>query len=61
MTWTSPVAVDTGGGDQWFPWVDVDPTTGKIGVIYHDRGGANGPLYTTALAEGTHGPWSRRR
>src|SRR5262245_21171645 len=53
--WTSPVAVDTGGGDQWFPWVDVDPTTGKIGVIYHDRGGANGPLYTTALAEGTLG------
>jgi hypothetical protein len=55
VTWTSPVAVDTGGGDQWFPWVDVDPTTGKIGVIYHDRGGANGPLYTTALAEGTPG------
>ena len=55
VTWTSPVAVDTGSGDQWFPWVDVDPTTGKIGVIYHDRGGANGPLYTTALAEGTPG------
>jgi hypothetical protein len=55
VTWTSPVAVDTGGGDQWFPWVDVDPTTGKIGVIYHDRGGANGTLYTTALAEGTPG------
>jgi hypothetical protein len=55
LTWTTPMAVDTGGGDQWFPWVDVDPTTGKIGVIYHDRGGANGPLYTTALAEGTPG------
>ena len=55
LTWTTPTAVDTGAGDQWFPWVDVDPTTGKIGIIYHDRGAANGPLYTTALAEGTPG------
>jgi hypothetical protein len=52
-TWTAPAAVDTGGGDQWFPWVDVDPTTGRIGILYHDRGAANGPLYTTAFAEGT--------
>jgi hypothetical protein len=54
-TWTSPVPVDTGGGDQWFPWVDVNPVTGTIGVIYHDRGGSNGPTYDTALAQGTPG------
>ena len=54
-TWTGPTAVDTGAGDQWFPWVDVDPTTGQIGILYHDRGAANGPLYNTALAEGTPG------
>ena len=47
--------VDAGAGDQWFPWVEVDPTTGRIGILYHDRGAANGPLYTTALAEGLPG------
>jgi hypothetical protein len=54
-TWTTPVPVDSGGGDQWFPWVDVNPATGAIGVIYHDRGASNGPTYDTALAEGTPG------
>jgi len=54
-SWTGPTAVDSGAGDQWFPWVDVDPTTGSIGVIYHDRGASNGPLYNTAFAEGTPG------
>ena len=54
-SWTGPMLVDGGGGDQWFPWVDVDPTTGEIGILYHDRGSSNGPLYDTALAEGTPG------
>jgi hypothetical protein len=54
-TWSAPVLVDAGGGDQWFPWVEVNPVSGQIGVIYHDRGASNGPLYTTALAEGAPG------
>jgi hypothetical protein len=54
-TWTAPAQVDSGAGDQWFPWIDVDPTNGSIGVLYHDRGASNGPLYNTALAEGTLG------
>jgi hypothetical protein len=54
-TWTAPALVDTGGGDQWFPWVDVNPLTGAIGIIYHDRGASNGPTYDTALAEGAPG------
>jgi hypothetical protein len=58
-TWTSPVTVDTGRGDQWFPWVDVNPVTGKIGVIYHDRGASNGPTYSTSLAEGTPGAFGK--
>jgi hypothetical protein len=33
----------------------VDPTTGQIGILYHDRGSSNGPLYNTALAEGAPG------
>jgi hypothetical protein len=54
-SWSAPVLVDAGGGDQWFPWVDVDPTNGTIGILYHDRGASNGALYATALAEGAPG------
>ena len=32
-----------------------DPVNGSVGVLYHDRGSANGPLYNTALAEGQPG------
>ena len=53
--WTTPVVVDNGAGDQWFPWADVNPVTGNVGVLYHDRGASNGPTYNTALAEGQPG------
>jgi hypothetical protein len=53
--WTTPVVVDAGAGDQWFPWADVNPVTGNVGVLYHDRGASNGPTYNTALAEGQPG------
>jgi len=40
-TWSQPSQVnppDSGGGnDQWFPWVDVSPVDGTVGVLYHDR------------------------
>jgi hypothetical protein len=52
-SWSGPTRVDAGQGDQWFPWVDVNPTNGKIGVIYNDRGASNGTYYNAALAEGT--------
>jgi hypothetical protein len=54
-SWNGPMQVDSGAGDQWFPWVDVNPTNGEIGILYHDRGGSNGPLYHTAIAEGAPG------
>jgi len=58
-TWTAPSQVDTGLGDQWFPWVDVNPVNGNVGVLYHDRGNANGPTYNTALAEGQPGSFGK--
>jgi hypothetical protein len=54
-TWTSPSLVDSGAGDQWFPWVDVNPVTGTIGVVYNDRGATNGTFYDAAIAEGMPG------
>lgn len=54
-TWSAPSAVDPGHGDQWFPWVEVNPVTGAIGVAYNDRGNSNGTFYGAALAEGMPG------
>lgn len=50
-SWTGPTRIDAGAGDQWFPWVEVDPA-GNIGIVYHDRGSSNGDIYNTALSEG---------
>ena len=40
-TWSTPSQVnpsDSGAGnDQWFPWVDVNPIDGTVGVLYNDR------------------------
>jgi len=30
-SWSGAMLVDSAAGDQWFPWVDVNPTNGKIG------------------------------
>lgn len=54
-TWSGPTSVDTGAGDQWFPWVDVNPLNGEIGILYNDRGASNGALYNASVAEGTPG------
>jgi hypothetical protein len=44
-TWSpTPVGVDTSSGDQWFPWADFDPTTGKLGVVYNSRNQSNAAL-----------------
>jgi hypothetical protein len=53
VTWSPPIAVDTSIGDQWFPWVEVNPTNGTIGVIYNDE--SPGHTYDVSLAEGTPG------
>ena len=53
-TWSAPVLVDPTPADQWFPWVDVNPVTGEIGIIYHQRRSGT-PLYDTRFAVGTPG------
>lgn len=50
MHWSRPAAVDASRGDQWFPWVDANPTTRGFGVLYHSQV-ARGS-YVTRLAEG---------
>lgn len=58
-TWGVPSLVDAGGGDQWFPWVEVNPTNGKLGILYNDRGAANGATYNATLAEGLPGSFTK--
>jgi hypothetical protein len=54
-SWSGPTQVDAAAGDQWFPWVDVNPTNGTIGILYNDRGSTNGALYNASVAEGMPG------
>lgn len=40
-SWSSPVHLNARPGSdraQWFPWVDVDQSTGRIHVFYYDQG-----------------------
>jgi hypothetical protein len=50
-SWSGPTLVDASPSDQWFPWVDVNPTNGTVGILYHDRVVADPSLYHTALQE----------
>ncbi len=50
-TWSGLTLVDPSPTDQWFPWVDVNPTNGTLGVLYNDRAVANPALYNAALKE----------
>lgn len=37
-TWTEPVMIhaDTVGNDQWWQWLDIDPVTGDLAIMFMD-------------------------
>ena len=44
LTFSSPILLNSRPGEdraQWFPWVTVDSTTGRIHVFYYDQGVAS--------------------
>jgi hypothetical protein len=57
-TWTTPTQVDTNTGDEWFPWIDINPLTGTLGIVYHTRNDLDPDLYNTAVAVGLPGAFS---
>ncbi len=60
VTWTGPFAVSDAPGDQWFPWADVNPVTGDLGVVYNDRSVvSSADLYGVTLSTGTAGAFTR--
>jgi hypothetical protein len=52
VRWSGPTLVDPSTTDQWFPWVEVNPVDGTIGIVYHTRLASNPDLYDTVLVEG---------
>jgi hypothetical protein len=55
ITWTGPTRVDRSRSDQWFPWVEVNPVTGTIGILYNDRSVGDPKVHHVSLAEGMPG------
>ncbi|MGZ4130074.1 MAG: sialidase family protein [Actinomycetota bacterium] len=58
-TWSPAVGVDTGPGDQFFPWAAVNPATGQLGVLYNDRVAAGSHLYNASLSVGLPGAFTK--
>ena len=65
VTFSTPVRVNSRPGHdraQWFPWVTVDKTTGRVYVFYYDQGIAtDGDLTETTFVFSDDGgvTWSR--
>jgi len=47
-TWSAPAMINNQASldDQFFPWLNVDPSTGALGVVYYDTVGDPGRLKT---------------
>ena len=60
-SWAGPFVVDDSESDQWFPWAEVNPLTGEVGVIYHDRRFPDVTVYNTTFAEGHPGAFTRTK
>ena len=58
QTWQGPDQVNPSLQDQWFPWIEVNPATGELGVVYHDRRRADQSVYNTTFSSGSPGNWS---
>ena len=56
-TWSKPIKVnnDNTNTHQFFPWMDVDPTTGAIYIVYYDRSPYNNFLTDVVLASSMDG------
>lgn len=49
-TWSGPTSVDSGKSDQWFPWAEVNPVTGAVGIVYNDRVASDPSVYNASFA-----------
>jgi hypothetical protein len=67
ISFTSPIVLNSRPGNdraQWFPWITVDQTTGRVYVFYYDQGIADsGDLTETTYTYSDDGgtTWKRPR
>jgi hypothetical protein len=54
-SWSLPVHVTTGLSDQWFPWAEFNPVSGRLSVLYHSRELSNTAVYNTLLSTNDFG------
>jgi hypothetical protein len=56
-SWSSPMRVnnDVSNRQQFFPWLSVDPITGKLYVIFYDRRNTTGDATDVAVARSADG------
>jgi hypothetical protein len=61
-SWSTPASVESASGagnDQWFPWVDVSPADGTVGVVFNDRRyDSTRDTYGATLSESPAGGWN---
>ena len=57
-SWDGPFVVSDAPSDQWFPWAEVNPVTGEVGVLYNDRRWPDHSVHNVVLAEGTPGAFA---
>ena len=62
VSWRGPRRISSSRGDQWFPWVEVNPVNHEIGIVYHSRKRIGGNIYRGAIfAEGRPGAMRYRQ
>jgi hypothetical protein len=61
ITWTGPDVVSDAPGDQFFPFADVDPITGQLGVVFYDRSYGPSTMFDVTLAKGLPGSFTSTR
>ena len=57
-SWSGPTVVNGSTTDQWFPWVDVNPVNGEVGIVYNDRLASNPALYNATFSRWNGGGFS---
>jgi hypothetical protein len=60
-SWTGPDVVSDAPGDQFFPFADVDPVTGRLGVVFYDRTYGPSTTFDVTLATGLPGSFTSTR
>jgi hypothetical protein len=57
-SWSGPMLAKSSPTDQWFPWAEVNPTNGDVGIVYNDRSTSNPAVYDATFSVWNGGGFS---